>query len=214
MSNVKSFIIALVAHIYRNVPNPGIVFRLEGDQSGIGVWRNYKQFLTDLENSHLIPAGITDINHPKVVEAMADLAGGSINGDIVFNKAGTKYIATEQSTAVVTGDAIAGDELTRANDGYRVEGFLHLKLAETTKMQNKIARATSEAYLGALGLDFGLTATQATPFNAADVVEKDESEGVESVGSILGKEEQPEEVIPPKETPAQKKKRLAKADKK
>lgn len=116
-----------------NVPSAkgGSVVLIELN-NGQTIVRTEGQFAKDLEKSFL------------KAKDVKDLRGGTIEGDATFHKAGDKYIADENSSAVKTGEAKVGDELTYAKDGFRVEGFLGLEINSKADMLNRSAQASAE----------------------------------------------------------------------
>lgn len=94
--------------------------------------RTEGQFAKDLQKSFLTNRDVKD------------LIGGTIEGEATFHKAGEKYIANAESSAVKAGEAKEGEELTYAKDGYRVEGFMRVELNPKADMMNRSASAYAD----------------------------------------------------------------------
>ncbi len=105
---------------------------LIGLNNGTTLVRTEGQFSKDLEKSFLKQRDIKD------------LIGGSIEGDAKHHKAGEKYLADENSSAVKAQTAKIGDELAYEKEGYRVEGFLTFEINDKANMLNRVATAQAE----------------------------------------------------------------------
>ena len=151
------------------IESPIIVLDIVGQEQGIP--RTPKQFLLDLQDSHLIPSNIKDINNPMVQDAMIDLKGGTVSGNVEFFKAGSKYKAHENSSVITNpehplyGKVKLGQEVEREKDGSRVEGFLSLDRSFVAKQTRANASALSAQMMEALG-----GATPQATTNHAEVV--------------------------------------------
>lgn len=121
-----------IISISPNVPSAKGNVVLIGLANGTTLVRTEGQFSKDLEKSFLKQRDIKD------------LIGGSISGDAKFHKAGEKYLADENSSAVKAGTAKEGDELAYEKDGYRVEGFLTVTINDKANMLNRVATAQAE----------------------------------------------------------------------
>lgn len=105
---------------------------LIGLSNGTTLVRTEGQFNKDLEKSFLKSRDIKD------------LIGGTIEGDAKHHKAGEKYLADDNSSAVKAGTAKVGDELAYEKEGYRVEGFLTFQINPKADMLNRAAQASAE----------------------------------------------------------------------
>lgn len=135
--------------------------------------RYHSQFLVDLENSNIIPAGHVP-SDAELNKIMHNLRGGTISSEeLVYNEAGTTYEADETSSVVkygVTTDepikvlrdgkaielkkgqkAKVGDTVSRVRGGWRVEGFLDLTIGlDQEHFQREKARIAAEMEIAAM----------------------------------------------------------------
>jgi hypothetical protein len=98
---------------------------------GTAMFRSEGQFRQDCVNSGI---------DPKQFHKLLD---GKVMGNYEWHKAGSTFIATEQSTEVKAGHAKVGDPLQRISDGYYVDGFLTF----TVCLDERIARNHAEMLL-------------------------------------------------------------------
>lgn len=112
------------------------------------ILRSFDQFLTDLRESFLIGSDVDSMNDPEVRDVLADLAGGSVNGNISFHKAGDEYTIDENHPAITNqnhrlyGKVVVGQKMQAEKDGARVtDGFLTLKREVSAQAINKSATA-------------------------------------------------------------------------
>lgn len=105
---------------------------LIGLNNGTTLVRTEGQFSKDLDKSFLKQRDVKD------------LINGEIEGDAKHHKAGEKYLADENSSAVKAGTAKIGDELAYEKEGYRVEGFLTFQINPKADMLNRAAQASAE----------------------------------------------------------------------
>lgn len=117
-----------------------VAIRVEGKPA---ILRSFDQFLTDLRDSFLISSDVDSMDDPEVLSVLADLAGGSVSGEISFHKAGDKYKIDENHPALTNvnhrlyGKVVAGQEMVTERDGSRVtEGFLTFKREATAQSIN------------------------------------------------------------------------------
>lgn len=148
-----------------------VVVRVAGKPA---IVRSFDQFLTDLRESFLVPANVTSMNDPQVLDVLADLRGGTVSGMVSFHKAGDKYKIDERHSAITNpnhrlyGKVSIGDELAAEKDGARVtEGFLTLKREMAAQAIHKSAnsyatqRLALEGFLNSIGSSS--TTTESTP---------------------------------------------------
>jgi hypothetical protein len=157
------------------------------------ILRSFDQFITDLQDSFLVLPHVNSMNHPEVLDVLADLQGGTVTGDISFHKAGDPYKIDENHPALTNpnhrlyGKVVAGQPMKAEKDGSRVtEGFLTLKRDITAfaiqKQANSYAsqRLALEGFLRSINSD--------TPAgNAPTDTDDFEIETVESVkAEVIG----------------------------
>ena len=118
------------------------------------VLRSFDQFVTDLKDSFLISEDTTDMNDPEILDVLADLQGGSVNGAISFHKAGDKYKIDESHPAITNtnhrlyGKVTVGEEVVVEKDGSRItEGFLTLKRDMAAQAVHKSANSYAKMRL-------------------------------------------------------------------
>lgn len=121
-------------------PFVGLTVLVHGKQEQLA--RTCKQALLDLHKSARasnIPSGLYDngvdsanpIMHNLFREAIIGLIGKTGVADVMFYEAGTEYVATEVSSAVLRGEAKVGEILLTDKKGSRIEGFVTFPLTET-----------------------------------------------------------------------------------
>ena len=105
---------------------------------GYSLVRSEVQFKADCSGSFATTSAV----------APSALIGGQVGGDFEFHKAGSTYIADENSGVVIRGEANVGDEITREKDGSYVNGFLTLQ----KNLQAQIADSAAAQVLAQAGL--------------------------------------------------------------
>jgi hypothetical protein len=181
----KQFRIVRVRKI-TNIDKPIVVFDVEGKSKGIA--RTPKQVILDLQNSLRLPTNVTDINDPRVDNALRKCIGGTVSGDIKFFKAGDKYEVQEGHPALTDkshemfGKVKVGDELTASSDGAWVEGFLNLEYSQQNAMMTEVASGIAETFASIFGSSLAGMSGNQTP--QLEVVDQDVDEELEE--EVLG----------------------------
>jgi len=110
--------------------------------------RRPKEFIQDLKNSFIIPNGVDNINHPSVLDAMKDIKGGTLQGDVSFLKKGDMWTVHENSRCITDkshpkfGTVSVNDQLPAERDQSYVEGFLSIE----ESIQARAIKANAKAY--------------------------------------------------------------------
>lgn len=111
--------------------------------------RRPKEFIQDLKNSFIIGQHIDDINHLSIIDAMKDIKGGTVQGDVSFLKKGDMWTVTENSRCITNknhpkfGTVSVGDQLPAEDDSFYVnEGFLTIE----ESFQARAIKANAKAY--------------------------------------------------------------------
>lgn len=120
--------------------------------SRLSLSRSASQFLMDLENSYLIPQGVTNFNDSRVLRAIKNIkGGGTVEGNISYQRKGDKYIITAEHPALTRtnhplyGKVKVGQEVLVENDGARVtDGFLSFEESDKGVRYNAIKDAQIE----------------------------------------------------------------------
>lgn len=158
-----------------NVPRDMVILVLDGKSQPI--IRTFKQFVLDLQESHLIPRTVNDINHPDVLDVVRDVQGGSVSGEVEFWKKGSEYTVDDNSTVVTNpehpdyGNYKPGDKHKRISDGSRVEGFLTLKRATAAEMASRTAKQTAQLVAQMIGIAQQPVVMETTPADDVDLTE-------------------------------------------
>lgn len=115
-----------------------------------GIIRSAKQILTDLKNSFMIDLDITDINHPQVREALAELQDGdrTLTGSIAEYNKGTTYVIDEFSNEYINDKSTLGQERERTADSAIIERGTFLEFKRTS--ESKQIRANGRGYADAM----------------------------------------------------------------
>lgn len=131
-----------------NVKTGNKFFALKVEGIDQNIVRSVKAFLTDLRNSALIGDDVTDVNDARVLKLRRNLKNGVLSGDMEIYKAGSHYIADENSSAVRNEIAKPGDVLVREKDGVRVDGFLDFTVNARTLLNQEIAESVANTVSG------------------------------------------------------------------
>ena len=150
-----------IKSIATDVPSAKGNVVLIGLANGTTLVRTEGQFSKDLGKSFLKPRDVKD------------LIGGTIEGEATYHKAGAKYIADENATAVKEGRAKIGDELAYEKDGYRVDGFMSFTVNAKADMLNRAALASAELMQEIMGFSANLI----DDINEKEVVKTPEEAG-------------------------------------
>lgn len=122
----------------------GLTVTVNGKQEQLA--RTCKQALLDLHKSARasnIPSGLfdngVDSANPIMLnlfrETIIGLVGKTGFADVMFYEAGTEYVATDVSSAVLRGEAKVGDILFTDKKGSRIEGFVTFPLTDLENAQ-------------------------------------------------------------------------------
>ena len=120
--------------------------------------RNSAQFVQDCKNSFLIDDHINSIQHPAVSRVLKGMKGGTISGDITYNKKGEMWTVTEDSRVLTDrthpqfGKVTVGMQLPYQEDNTRVEGFLDVELNDKTEDRLANASAIADAMVASRGI--------------------------------------------------------------
>lgn len=146
---MKSYVITGVNKITQ-IEKPIIVFNVQGQKLGIA--RNPKQVILDLQNSLRLASDVNSINDPRFDEALRRSIGGTITGDIKFFKAGDEYLVEEghpaltDATHEMYGKVKEGDKLNAKSDGAWVEGFLQIVFSQQQDLNLTIASNIADSF--------------------------------------------------------------------
>lgn len=138
-----------------NIERPIVVLEVEGQELGIA--RRPKQFLLDIQNSHLPVSDNLTPSSPEYKTVLRNLIGGKVEGDIKFFKAGDKYTVTEghpaltDTTHELYDKVKEGDTLKAKSDGAWVEGFLTLDYNKHAEMIDAFATKSAQAFASMFG---------------------------------------------------------------
>lgn len=153
-----------------------------------GIVRSPKEIAIDMRDSGLDMRGIKSLEDPRFMELANSLIGGTVTGQITYQKVGDTYIATERNSKVREGVAKVGDKLSVEKEGFRVvDGFL--KLQKSVQQRQIEANAVAYAKVQAAAmLDMDdILSTIGTPSGSDDAKDEEPEETEASVTGSRGR---------------------------
>lgn len=196
----KSLVISNVKTIF-NIAKPIVVIEVLGHEA---IVRNPKQALIDLQNSgraldinvNEFANGIEYVNQgtrAKFINALFDIVGATLTGDITPVKKGDTYVANEYSSCITDkthplyNKVKIGDTVTITEDSSpRVEGFLSIPRTQAELMRRDASAIMAEQMLAMFG--FGQQVPQATaPQAIGNPLEEEEVVPTATADEALGK---------------------------
>lgn len=200
---MKSFVITAVRLLF-TIDKPIVVLEVAGNPD---IVRNPKQAFVDLQNSgrclklhaKALDRGIENLSATDreiFMDALYELQGATVTGNIINRKAGDKYIVTGNHPALTDpnhpqyGKVKDGGELIAEKDGVYVEGFLNIPLTQGERMNKSVAKELAGMFANLYGFTSAAPAPVATPSNAFgdDAGEPDDAANAskEAVGAAKG----------------------------
>ena len=196
----KSLVISNVKTIF-NIAKPIVVIEVLGHEA---IVRNPKQALIDLQNSgraldinvNEFANGIEYVSQgtrAKFINALFDIVGATLTGDITPVKKGDTYVANEFSSCITDkahplyNKVKIGDTVTITEDSSpRVEGFLSIPRTQAELMRRDASAIMAEQMLAMFG--FGQQVPQATaPQAIGNPLEEEEVVPTATADEALGK---------------------------
>lgn len=135
----------------------GVVLDVKGYAKSI--YRNEKQFLSDLKGSFRLSDDVVDLNDSAVLNVLPHLRGKEVEGNFIYRLVGDTYEANEFSTAVKNGKAKVGQQIAVEKEGFYVEGFLMIPKTQEELLFANVASDAGKALAKLLtGMSSGLNA--------------------------------------------------------
>lgn len=123
--------------------------------SQLPIIRNAKEFLTDLKNSRLLTnRAVQSIWHSDVQDICKELErGGTVQGNVSYNKIGDKWTVTENSSCVANpnhpqyGTWTVGMQIPVEKPQAIIEGFLNVDYSEQYHDRIQVSKALAKQKL-------------------------------------------------------------------